>query len=68
MDGAKEYTATQTAATKDDKKDIAYLSNKATVTGLEANTTYYYSYQINGKWSAVQKYKTHSPKLSLIHI
>lgn len=69
MDGAKEYTATQTAATKDDKKDIAYLSNKVTVTGLEANTTYYYSYQINGKWSAVQKYKTHSPKsFSFIYV
>lgn len=60
MEDMKEYTATQTDATKDEKNNKAYKSNKVTVTGLKENTTYYYSYQINGKWSAVQKYKTQS--------
>lgn len=62
MDQVKEYTAIQTEATKDEKNDISYKSNKVTVTGLEENTTYYYSYQINGVWSAIRKYTTHSFK------
>lgn len=62
MEGAKEYTATQTDATTDEKNNIGYKSNKVTVTGLEENTVYYYSYQINGEWSALQQYKTHSLK------
>lgn len=60
MEDLKECTATQTDATKDEKNNIDYKSNKVTVTGLKENTTYYYSYQINGKWSAVRKYKTQS--------
>ena len=42
--GAKTYTATQTDATES-KSNVQYKSNKVTATGLEANTTYYYSYQ-----------------------
>lgn len=54
-----------------DARDIAvatqngvtgYMSNKATVTGLEENTQYYYSYQINGQWTAAIAYKTQSTK------
>lgn len=69
MEGVKEYTAVQTDATKDEKNNVSYKSNKVTVTGLEENSTYYYSYQINGKWSALQKYKTHSSKnFSFIYV
>lgn len=69
MEEMKEYTAVQTDATKDEKNDISYKSNKVTVTGLEENTTYYYSYQINGKWSAVEKYQTQSAKkFSFIYV
>jgi len=39
-----------------------YKSNKATATGLEENTTYYYSYQVNGVWSVATPYKTQSTK------
>ena len=37
-----------------------YKSNKATATGLEENTTYYYSYEINGKWTEATEYRTKS--------
>lgn len=62
MEDVREYTATQTDATQDVKNNIAYKSNKVTAVGLKENTTYYYSYQINGKWSGVQQYRTHSFK------
>ena len=39
-----------------------YKSNKATVTNLQENTTYYYSYQINGKWTEATAYKTQNTK------
>ncbi|AJA48189.1 metallophosphoesterase [Clostridium pasteurianum DSM 525 = ATCC 6013] len=39
-----------------------YKSNKATATGLEENTKYYYSYQVNGVWSVATPYKTQSTK------
>lgn len=34
-----------------------YLSNKAVAKNLEENTTYYYSYQVNGEWIAPVKYE-----------
>lgn len=56
MSDAAEYTAVQTAAALDG--DVQYMSNKVTVTGLEENTTYYYSYQINGEYTTPVKYET----------
>lgn len=35
-----------------------YISNKAVATDLEKNKTYYYSYEINGKWSEAIPYNT----------
>ena len=64
--GAKTYTATQTDATES-KSNVQYKSNKVTATGLEANTTYYYSYQKldeEGKkmqWTTPEQYTTQSP-------
>jgi predicted phosphodiesterase len=56
LSDAKELTVT----TKDAVK--GFKSNKTTATGLQENTTYYYSYQINGKWSEAATYKTKSTK------
>lgn len=39
-----------------------YKSNKATVTNLKENTTYYYSYQVAGSWTSPTIYKTQSTK------
>ena len=64
--GAKTYTATQTDATESNS-NVQYKSNKVTATGLEANTTYYYSYQKldeEGKkmqWTTPEQYTTQSP-------
>ena len=57
MKNAKVYTASQQNATED-KDGVAYKSNKVTVKGLKENTTYYYSYQINGIYTAPVKYQT----------
>ncbi|MCH3965077.1 MAG: metallophosphoesterase [Clostridium sp.] len=35
-----------------------YNYNHATATGLEENTTYYYSYTVNGEWTAPTIYRT----------
>ena len=37
-----------------------YISNKCTVTGLTENTTYYYSYTIDGKWTEPASYRSRS--------
>lgn len=65
MRNAKIYTAVQTEVKDVDQKDITadasddtYRSNKVTVTGLKENTTYYYSYQKDGKWTTPAAYKT----------
>lgn len=57
MKNAKIYTASQQNATED-KDGVAYKSNKVTVKGLKENTTYYYSYQINGIYTNPVKYQT----------
>lgn len=57
MKNAKIYTASQQNATED-KDGVAYKSNKVTVKGLKENTTYYYSYQINGIYTTPVKYQT----------
>lgn len=38
----------------------SYYSNKATVTGLKENTTYYYQVMKDGKWSDTYTYQTKS--------
>ena len=40
------------------KKLDNFVSNKVTVTNLKDNTTYYYSYKLNGVWSRPIEYKT----------
>lgn len=57
LTNAKVYEAKQTEAVTD-KDDTAYVSNKVTATDLKADTTYYYSYQKDGQWTAPEKYTT----------
>ena len=46
-----------------------YNSNKSTVSGLEENTTYYYSYEVNGEWTTPVEYKTQSTeKFSFVYV
>lgn len=53
---------TGTAAQVDDSltDGVAYDYNHVTVTGLQANTTYYYTVEKNGAQTEVQEYKTGS--------
>ena len=68
MKNAKVYTASQQNATED-KDGVSYKSNKVTVKGLKENTTYYYSYQINGVYTTPVKYQTKdSDKFSFIFV
>ena len=63
MKNAQTYVAEQTEATTDDKdpeKVQKYMSNKVTATGLKEGTTYYYSYEKDGKWTTPEEYKTGS--------
>lgn len=47
-----------------------FISNKATVKNLQSGTTYYYSYEIDGKWLAPVKYdvKDSSKGFSFIYV
>ncbi|MGL5312668.1 MAG: fibronectin type III domain-containing protein, partial [Peptostreptococcaceae bacterium] len=54
MSDSKEFDGTQSKAVK------GYMSNKITITGLQENTSYYYSYGTEGKWSEPVLYKTQS--------
>lgn len=68
LTNAKVYEATQTEAVTD-KDNTAYVSNKVTATDLKANTTYYYSYQKDGQWTAPEKYTTdNGSKFSFIFV
>lgn len=53
---ANEVTVSHEAAVK------GFISNKATVKNLEKDTTYYYSYEVEGKWIAPVKYQTQDSK------
>ena len=65
---AKVYEAEQTKAVTD-KDATEYVSNKVTATDLKANTTYYYSYQKDGQWTAPEKYTTdNGSKFSFIFV
>ena len=68
LTNAKVYEAKQTDAVTD-KDDTAYVSNKITATDLKANTTYYYSHQKDGQWTAPEKYTTdNGSKFSFIFV
>ena len=68
LTNAKVYEAQQTDATTD-KEGTKYVSNKVTATDLKANTTYYYSYQKDGQWTAPEKYTTdNGSKFSFIFV
>lgn len=56
MSDATELEVTAKTAVK------GYMSNKAVATGLEDNTTYYYSYEINGEFTDAVKYQTKDSK------
>ena len=56
LSDAKEVNVTHENAVN------GYVSNKATITNLDEKTTYYYSYQINEKWSEAVPYTTKSTK------
>ena len=68
LTNAKVYEAKQTEAVTD-KDGTAYVSNKVTATDLKVNTTYYYSYQKDGQWTAPEKYTTdNGSKFSFIFV
>lgn len=68
LTNAKVYEAEQTKAVTD-KDETEYVSNKVTATDLKANTTYYYSYQKDGQWTAPEKYTTdNGSKFSFIFV
>ena len=68
LTNAKVYEAKQTEAVTD-KDDTTYVSNKVTTTDLKADTTYYYSYQKDGQWTAPEKYTTdNGSKFSFIFV
>lgn len=58
MANAKEFTGTTTEGAV--VNNVQYLSNKVTVTGLKANTNYWYQVQVDGKWKKAEKYATKS--------
>lgn len=65
----KDLSDADNISVSHEKAIDGYLSNKATVTGLKDNTTYYYSYKVNGKWSDVTPYSTKSTdKFSFLYV
>ena len=54
MTESVEFDGNQSAAVP------GYLSNKVTISALEEDTTYYYSYGTNGKWSEPTEINTQS--------
>lgn len=56
----KENVTEFSGTSKEYKKidDVTYYANKVTASGLEKDTTYYYQYYLNGKWSKVKSFHT----------
>lgn len=52
----KEFSGTSEEYKKID--DVTYYANKVTITDLKENTTYYYQCLVDGKWTAVKKFRT----------
>lgn len=59
-ENVKEFTGTSEKYKEVD--GVVYYANKVTLTDLEADTTYYYQYFLDGKWSKTEKYKTGNSK------
>ena len=70
MSDAQEFKGTATEINRSNQKNTYKASNKVTVEGLfEENTTYYYSYQKDGQWTAPEKYTTdNGSKFSFIFV
>lgn len=51
MSNSIEFEGTQSKAVTNKETNVEYVSNKVTITGLEEEDTYYYSYGTNGNWS-----------------
>ena len=67
----KENVTEFSGTSKEYKKidDITYYANKVTVTGLEKDTTYYYQYYLNGKWSEVKSFQVgNADKFSFMYV
>ena len=61
MSNAYEVTGTATDINKTNGFNDYKASNKVSVTDyLQENTTYYYQYTVDGNWSTVYTYQTHS--------
>lgn len=61
MSNAYEVTGTATDINKTNGFNAYKASNKVSVTDyLQENTTYYYQYTVDGNWSTVYTYQTHS--------
>lgn len=58
MANAKVFTGAQEKIKQ--QNGIQYYANKVTVDNLKENTTYYYTYTVNGKESLPVRYRTHS--------
>lgn len=58
QDALETFTGTSGEVNQELTGDTAYEYNHVTVTGLEANTTYYYTVEKNGVESEVQEYAT----------
>ncbi|MDO5521284.1 MAG: metallophosphoesterase family protein [bacterium] len=43
---------------KDGEETVTLYPSKVTITGLKENTSYYYQYLVEGKWSEIYSYKT----------
>ena len=70
LSDAQEFKGTATEINRSNQKNTYKASNKVTVEGLfEENTTYYYSYQKDGQWTAPEKYTTdNGSKFSFIFV
>lgn len=60
VDGEQDESKVETF--NNGEETIRLYPNKVTVNGLAENTTYYYQYLIEGKWSKAYEYKTKSTK------
>ena len=60
MNNAIEFSGTQSSAVINKETKVEYVSNKVTISGLEEDTSYYYSYGTNENWSEPVEINTQS--------
>lgn len=60
MSNFVEFTGKQSRAVTNQKTNVEYVSNKVTISGLEENTIYYYTYGTNENWSEPVEINTQS--------